>query len=338
MTGPAAAAGGAVRVSVAIVSWNTRDLLERCLSSLTPDVQAGLSEVIVVDNGSDDDSVSTVENRFPEVRLIRNDGNLGFARAVNQAFDASTAPYFLMLNSDALVSPGAIDACAGYLDLHRDTAVVGCRITYPNGEPQSSCFRYPSPLGVLLTSTYLAQTFPNSPALNWDRYGRRVWDQPREVDCVMGSFMLLRRSAIREEPLLDEGYFMYGEEADLCYRLKQVGWKTVYFPGAEVAHHHGGSTRDPETAAWGYEAKQRAILRFIMKWRGTAIAWLTCLIMLVGMIPRVAGWFAGDLFTSLPASGSMGRARRARALRFFLAACVRPRLFDSGWERGDAPG
>jgi GT2 family glycosyltransferase len=335
MTGGAASAQSRPRVSVAIVNWNTRDLLEQCLSSLAPDVRGGIAEVLVVDNGSRDDSVPAVEEGFPDVRLIRNDANLGFARAVNQAYGASTAEYFLMLNSDAIVTPNAIGACVEYLDSHRDTAAVGCRITYPGGAPQSSCFRYPNPLSVLLTSMYLSQAFPNSYLLNWDRYGHRVWDEPREVDCVMGGFMLLRRSAIQEGTLLDEGYFMYGEEADLCYRLRQAGWKIIFFPRAEIAHHHSGSTRDPHVTAWAYEAKQRAILRFIMKWRGTAVASLTSLIMLVGMIPRLMGWFVADLFTSLPADGTMRRTLKGRALRFQLSACVRPRLFDSSWEPED---
>jgi GT2 family glycosyltransferase len=336
MTGATVAEDRRPRVSIGIVNWNTRNLLEQCLSSLAPDVQAGIAEVFVVDNGSCDGSVSAVEEHFPHVRLIRNDANLGFTKAVNQAYDSSTAEYFLMLNSDTVVIPNAISACLEHLDSHRDTAAVGCRITYPNGEPQSSCFRYPNPLSVLLNSLYLSQAFPNSYLLNWDRYGRRVWEEPREVDCVMGSFILLRRSAVRGDTLLDEGYFMYGEEADLCYRLKRSGWKIIFFPRAEITHHHGGSTRDPQRAAWAYEAKQRAILRFIMKWRGTAVAWLSNLIMLVGMIPRLTGWFVADVFTSLPANGAMSRALKARTLRFLLSACVRPRLFDSSWEPDDA--
>jgi GT2 family glycosyltransferase len=330
-----ASARGRARVSIAIVSWNTRELLEQCLSSLTPDVQAGLAQVLVVDNGSRDGSVSIVEERFPHVELICNDTNLGFARAVNQAYDASTLDYFLMLNSDTIVSPGAIAACVEYMDGHPDAAALGCRLTYPSGEPQNSCYRYPNPLSVLLIATHLSQTFPNSYLLNWDRYGRRVWNEPREVDCLMGSFLLLRRSAIPKPTLLDEGYFMYGEEADLCYRLKQAGWKIVFFPRAEVAHHHGGSTRGPRVVAWAYEAKQRAILRFIMKWRGLGVAWLCNLIMLVGMIPRLMGWLLADLFTSLPAGGAMHRSLKGRALRFQLSACVRPRLFASGWAPDD---
>jgi len=323
---------GNPRVCVGIVNWNTRELLTQCLDSLMPDCEAGVVEVVVVDNSSSDGSADHVAAAYPAVRLIRNPQNAGFTRAVNQAFDAADAEYFLMRNGDARVTPGAIRHCIEYLDVQGDVAAVGCRITYPDGRPQSSCFRFPSPWGVVLTTAWLSQAFPDSAVRNWGRYGRRDWEAPRDVDCVMGSFLLLRRTAIGGPVLLDGGFWMYGEEADLCFRLQRAGWRVVYLPDAGIVHHHGASTRDAERAAWGYAARQRAILRFIRKWRGDVAGWLANLVMALGMLPRAAGWWRADAASRFRAGKHSGRHLRARVLGFHLAACVRPSRLGTSWE------
>lgn len=328
------------RVSVAIVSWNTRELLERCLESIRPEVESGFCEVVVVDNASSDRSAERVEARFPEVLLIRNAANRGFTRATNQAYERSRAPYVLLLNSDAEVEPGALRRCVEYLERRPRVAVLGCRLVYPDRRPQGSAFRFPCLRSVLLNATHVAQTFPRSPWLNWPRYGHRSWEHAREVDCVMGSFFLVRRSALEEGPLLDEGYFMYGEEADLCYRLRRRGWATVYFPEATVVHHHSGSSRASEVAARVYEAKQRAVLRFLLKWRGPGVAWLANLAMLAGLIPRGAAWAAADLGGALLRGHAprIERLGRLRSLRFHASACLRPGRLASSWDWTNATG
>jgi GT2 family glycosyltransferase len=321
------------RVSVVIVNWNTLEMLRRCLASLAADVECGLCEIIAVDNGSHDGSPEMVKSEFPSVTLVENAENRGFGPATNQGFEHARGDYVLMLNSDTIVEEGALASTAACLDAQPEVAVAGCRIVYPSGEAQSSCFRFPSVWTVLLNALHLAQSFPNSPVLNRVRYGFAIWHELRDVDCVMGSFMMLRREAIEELPLLDEGYFMYGEELDLCYRLKSAGWRVVYFPDATTVHHHGGSSPDPRHAAWAYEANQRATLRFLRKWRGVPIAWLANLVMLVGLVPRSIGWLAVDLLGGLSAGSPPGldRALKARAIRFHLAALVRPSRFDSSW-------
>lgn len=326
------------RVSVVIVSWNTRELLRACLESLA--AGGDELEVIVVDNGSADGSDAMVRERFPAVRLVVNETNRGFGKAVNQGFAASRAEYVLLLNSDTRVGEDAIPTCARFLDEHGDVAVVGCRLRYDDGRIQSSCFRFPSLLGSLLKSLYLSQLFPESGFLNWDRYGHREWDTPRQVDCVMGSFFLIRRTAVRDTPLLDEGYYMYGEETDLCYRMKRAGWKTMFLPDVEVVHHHGGSsTKTARLAAWSAAAVHRGNLRFVYKWRGPAAGWAANALVAAGIAVRAPAWLALDLVQGWrDGKLSARRILKARCLGFHLSALFRPHRLGESWRGPEAEG
>ncbi len=324
-------------VSVVIVNWNTRELLAACLESLGA-AGEGI-EVIVVDNASSDGSAAMVRERFPAVRLLCNESNLGFGRAVNQGYAAARADYVLLLNSDTRVEANAIRASVGFLEEQRDTAVVGCRLRYADGRVQSSCFRFPSVFGSVLTSFYLSQLFRGSYLLDWNRYGHRSWETAREVDCVMGSFFMIRRAAITEEPLLDEGYYMYAEETDLCYRLKRAGWKTMFFPGAEIVHHHGGSAKTPRLAAWAAFANHRGELRFLYKWRGWISGWAANAVVAAGIALRTPGWLVLDLIQATRERDlAARRLLKAKSLRFHLAALLRPRLLDENWAGPDAAG
>jgi len=326
-----------LRVSVVIVNWNTRVLLQDCLERLEADRKE--CEVIVVDNGSRDGSAAMVRDRFPDVQLLDNESNLGYGRAVNQAYAAARGDYVLLLNSDTRVSEGAISFCARYFDEHDDVGIVGCRLRFADGRVQSSCFRFPGVFGLFLTSFYISQLFRRSYLLNWDRYGYRDWPEPRQVDCVMGSFFMIRRRAVDQEPLLDEGYYMYGEETDLCYRLKQRGWRTMFLPGAEIVHHHGGSTKTPRLAAWATHANNRGILRFIHKWRGSRAGWVANAIVTTGILARAPGWVALDLLQGLRENDfAPRRMLKAKCLRFHLAALLRPGLLDTTWKGPDAVG
>ncbi|MEM8970532.1 MAG: glycosyltransferase family 2 protein [Pseudomonadota bacterium] len=323
-----------MRISVAIINWNTREMLRECLTSLTLNTGSGASiELVVVDNGSADGSADMVAASFPTVSLIRNDENLGFSKAVNQAFSISTGDYFLLFNSDAYVEDDTLTDCGVFLDEHPQFSILGCRVTYPDGSHQSSCFRFSSLRGIVLNSLYLSQVFRTSYFLNWDRYGHADWTKPREVDCVMGGFLMVRRSVIEAGDLLDSGYFMYGEEKDLCYRLFMRGLKTVYYPSAKVVHLHSGSSRRrPEVSAWVYEMKRRAILRFLWKWRGPTVAWLANMIMTIDLFPRGLIWGVGDIAAVILRKGSgPDRILRLRVLRFHLAAIFAPSMFAREW-------
>ncbi len=325
---------GGPRVTILIVNWNTRSLLLECLRS----IRSGTTlthEVIVIDNGSRDGSAEALRSTFPDVILIANPSNVGFARANEQGFRRARGEYVLLLNSDTAVGDGAIDRCVEFAERHPRAAAVGCRLTYPDGTFQPSCFRFPSLRGVCLASAGLPLLFPRSPLANWDGYGGRDWSQTQDVDFAVGSFLLLRSSAAQQVGFLDPRFFLYGEEADLCYRLRARGWRTLYDPRASVVHHRGGSAQDSRTRAWVYQAKQRAILFFLYKHHGALHAWLGNLAMLAGMPLRLVAWLTSDLIALSGAGRSSSGARlvKARMLLFHLAALCRPSCLRQAWDR-----
>lgn len=329
------------KTSVVIVNWNTRELLRNCLCSLMGDLRAARCEIIVVDNGSSDGSAAMVAEEFETVRLIQNADNRGFTAATNQGFAVATGEFVLLLNSDTEVAEAALRDSLAFMEASPGVGILGCRVDYPSGAPQSSCFRFPSLRAALLQALYLEQLFKHSKLFNWDRYGYDPFTETREVDCVMGSFMLVRVAAVVEEPLLDEGYFMYAEEADLCYRLKSAGWKVAFYPDARVAHHHmASSAGNPRTAAWAYQAKQRGTLRFLWKWRRLPVGYLANLVTLLGLVPRSIVWLLADVAAAVRERRAFRLARsfKAGAVRFHLAAACRPSLFGSSWAPVESVG
>jgi len=320
-------------ISIVIVSWNTIDLLRACLSSIKAVLELPAYEVIVVDNGSKDGSASMVSDEFPQVILIKNEDNRGFGQATNQGYAVSRGEYCLVLNSDTEASLETIERCKEYLDAHDDVAAVGCRLTYPSGRFQSSCFRFPSLRGVVCSSLGLSKLFPNSSAFNFDRYGHQQWDEPREVNCVMGSFMLLRRKALHPSYLFDMGYFMYAEETELCWVMARDGWKVVYFPEVSIVHHLGGSSRrDPVVAAWSYEGVRRGTLRFLYRNRGVLRAYLVNMIFLLTLVPRAPYWSVSDFVASVR-KGMVARSKslQLRVLPFHLKVLAKPSAMNEPW-------
>jgi GT2 family glycosyltransferase len=327
--------GVAPKVSIVIVNWNTRDLLESCLESVFKETTSIPIEVIIVDNDSSDGSREMVKQRFQQVRLIENKANLGFARGTNQGFGLATGQYVLMLNSDTVILDGAIEKTVAFADCHPEAGGIGCRLQFPDSSFQNSCFRLPNLLGILLESLYLSQSFKRSFLFNWNRYGcrDRDWDSYREVDCVMGSFLLLRRAVLQEVGFLDPGYFVYGEETDLCYRISRAGWKIYYYPEASIVHVHQGSQKSWANAAWAFGATNRGILYFLYKWKRPA-AYFSNLALALGMVPRLVVWAALDLKESIASLTFKKRHLfKGAGLRFHLKAIVRPSAMAEGWER-----
>ena len=228
------------RVAVAIISWNTRDLLHECLRSV---VAESPREVVVVDNASSDGSPAMVRRDFPAVRLQANDDNPGFGAAGNQAFRLTTAPYLLLLNADTRIAAGALGAIAEYLDSHRRVAVLGPRLVHPDGRLQSSCSAFPNPLVPLVKSKRLTRLVRRIPvARDWmlDTWSH---DRPRRVPWVVGAALALRREAFEAVGGFDERIRMYFEEPDLCLRLLRAGWQTHFAPVTDIVHVEGASTQ-----------------------------------------------------------------------------------------------
>lgn len=235
-----------VKLSVIVVSYNVCYFLEQALLAVrTAAAHLGQSvEVFVVDNNSADNSVAMVRARFPEVILIENPDNPGFSKANNQALHRATGQYQLLLNPDTLVEEAAFQQCCAFLDAHPRGGGLGVRMLDGQGRflPESKR-GLPTPRVAFYKIFGLAWLFPRSRTFGRYHLGFLDPDQPHQVAVLSGAFMLLRRAALDQVGLLDEDYFMYGEDIDLSYRLTQGGWQNWYFPGARIIHYKGESTK-----------------------------------------------------------------------------------------------
>lgn len=257
-------------VAVIVVSWNTRDLLLGCLAAL-PEALGGLrASVWVVDNNSQDDSLAAVEAAYPETRIIRNCTNVGFAAANNQAIQASTSRYVLLLNSDTEAEAESIARLVAFADQHPRAGVVGGRLHNPDGSFQASFSDFPSLHSELLSSSGIG---PRLFGRWYPSYGPRESTWPRRVECIPGACMLVRRTTLAQVGLMDEAYFMYSEETDWCRRIWQAGWELWYLPTARIRHYGGQSTRQMRQPM--VRALYRSKVRFFRKHYGAL--WATTL-------------------------------------------------------------
>jgi N-acetylglucosaminyl-diphospho-decaprenol L-rhamnosyltransferase len=227
-------------LDVVIVSFRCRDWLRTCLESLRSyPPRAGL-HVLVVDNGSSDGTVEMVGLEFPEVELIDARRNLGFAAAANLAIRAGSAPYVLVLNPDTQIAAGSLDVLLARMEQRPQVGICSCRLEQPDGRFDHAARRsFPTVLGALGHFTGLGRR-SDAPARLAQYRAPEVESGP--VDAVNGAFMLIRRAALGEVGLFDEGYWMYMEDLDLCYRFAQAGWVTWYEPNVTVMHVKGGSS------------------------------------------------------------------------------------------------
>jgi GT2 family glycosyltransferase len=228
-------------LAIIIVNWNTPDYLAACLESVATDLATwpyGLVETYVVDNASADHSVNLVREQFPWVRLIENDTNVGFARANNQAAQIATGRYVLLLNSDTELHPGALQTMVTFLEEHPEAGAVGARLLNSDGSLQESAHPAPTLGRELWYLCHLDKLHPLA------IYPMDTWptDQSRKVEILKGACLMFRQVVLDEVGLLDEDYFMYSEEVDLCKRVMQAGWGLYWEPRAVVVHHGGRST------------------------------------------------------------------------------------------------
>src|SRR5256714_12409007 len=234
-------------VGVVIVSYDVRDLLAGCLTSLRE--QGPGLELIVVDNASSDGSAEMVLTNFPDVMVIRNRENRGFGAAANQGIAATSAPYVLSLNPDTVLRPGAIDGMAGYLDQHPRVGAVSPKILRPDGSLDLAARRsFPTPTVALLRLSLLSRLFPKSRRLARYNLTDRSPDVAQEIDAGTGACLLFRRAALTQVGVYDDAFFMYGEDLDLCFRLKEAGWKVMYWPASVIVHYKGRSSRQRSSA------------------------------------------------------------------------------------------
>jgi GT2 family glycosyltransferase len=230
-------------LTIVIVSFNTQELLRRCISAVEPQSRTTSCEVIVVDNDSKDGSAEMVEVEFPEVQLIRAKSNLGFAAANNRAFSIARGRYFLALNSDAFIGADALSRAVAHMDDNPKVGLAGGRLIGLDASWQFSAGMFPSLLNKLLIMSGLAAR--NSKSRFFGRSIRSWADplQPASVDWVPGAFMIARREVLEKVGYFDERFFLYFEEIDLCRRVRAAGYEVWYWPDIVVTHVGGGSAK-----------------------------------------------------------------------------------------------
>jgi len=271
-----------VDLSVIIVNYNVKQLLRGCLCSIYRSTKGINLEIIIVDNNSTDGSVEMLRKEFPGVRLIENQENLGFAKATNQGLRESRGRYVLLLNPDTAVLSGALDKMVEFMEVNSQAGALGCKLLYPDGNLQRSCRSFPTLVTAFFEDTGLEKFFPKNKLVA--RYKMGYWDynDVREVDQPMGSALMIRREVFEDVGLLDERFYMFFEEVDLCFRVKKRGWKIYFTPSVEIVHYGGQSSRPtmPEMMIQGYKSKHK----FFRKHYGILSEWAVKQMDLFGLI------------------------------------------------------
>ncbi len=315
------------RMAVTVVSYNARDDLLVCLRSIR---QAGTPPppTVVVDNGSTDGGPALACAEFPEAEVVVDPANRGYGAAANLGARRSRTPYLLVLNSDTVVAPGALDLLSDYLDAHPRVAIAGPRLRGPDGTLEPSCH---PPLGTfrsVLEKGSLGRAIARLPGfgphwalLNW------AHDRPRPVPWVTGAALAVRRSAFEAVGGFDEGYFMYAEEADLCWRCRQAGWEVHFAPVTDVIHRGGAST-EPLRGAMALQ-KVRSAIRFYRRHYAPPRAALLVLGIRTAMLFR----WCRDALRLHVAGDPLTRSRLAEDLAVWRRAVRRPEADPLGGAR-----
>ncbi len=274
----------AIEMSIIIVNWNTREILADCLQAVLDDIgvpaEAGM-EVYVVDNASSDGSVDMLRKRFPWVKLITNQENVGFARANNQAMDECSGEYVLLLNSDTKVHRGALHALIDFMHSTPNAGAAGSLLLNPDGTLQHSCYHVPTLFREFWRLLHLDTLY------RYALYDMQSWpqDRPRSVEVVQGASLVVRRQVLDKLGGLDEDYFIYTEEVDWCDRILRAGWKIYWVPQSKVIHFGGQSTQQVAQAMFLrlYESK----ILFFRKHRGPLVTLLYKLVLGMASLLRL---------------------------------------------------
>jgi GT2 family glycosyltransferase len=245
-------------LSVIIVNFNTASLLRECLNSVDKTKDDIHLEIIVVDNNSKDQSVDMVKKDFPQVRLIANSENIGFAQGVNQGLNLTKGRYFLLLNPDAKVLPGVMKGLIGFMDRNKDVALSGVQLLNPDGTKQNSIANFPSLTQELFNKSLLRILFPKKYPSKY-----REFKSPIEVESVIGACMIVRPEAVKQVGELDPKYFLFLEETDWCFQMKKKDWKIYHLPQLKAYHKQGQSLIDLKSK--GRIEYYRSYYRFFKK-------------------------------------------------------------------------
>lgn len=294
-----------IELSIIIVNWNSKDYLQKCIASILDSKSEIKFEIVAIDGGSFDGSGEMLKQCYPHVKFLQSDKNVGFSKANNMAFKASSGSHVLFLNPDTEVVVPAIDMLFAQIQKLPNAGAIGCRLLNADGSVQTSCVQsFPTILNQLLNSEFLRTLFPKS----------RLWGMaslfgatngPAEVEVLSGACIMMRRSLFEQIGQFSEDYFMYAEDMDLCYKVRQAGYKNFYIPNAKVFHFGGGSTQQ-RPSDFAVVMMRASVCRFLRKTRGelyglgyrysmliSAIGRIVCLLVLLPLYlisGRLASW------------------------------------------------
>ena len=256
-----------LKLSITIVNYNTKNLLEQCLSSIYKNI-IGLSvEVFVVDNGSSDGSTDMVIKKFPKTFLIKNSTNLFYSKACNQALKKCQGKYIAMINSDTVMLPSTLKRMYAFMEKHPDIGAASCKHVSPYGKVDNTCSRIPTPLLEFFESSLLAKPIKNRQLILYYRYGDWKRDTTREVDVLPGPFIITRSSIIKKIGMLDERIKLFYNDTDLCMRIKKAGFALYYNADCAIIHKQAQTIK--KLNSWElYKCVEHDMFMFYKKYYG----------------------------------------------------------------------
>lgn len=312
-----------MKLSIVIVSWNARDYLDQCLRSIQTTALDVAPEVIVVDNASTDGSPGLVEQRFPEVKLVRSPENLGFAKGNNLGLKLATGDYLCLINSDVVLLEGCLQKLLGFMDANPRVGMAGPRILNADRTFQAVAGRMPTLITELAEALFLDRILLVNTLFPGALLKERDLVRTRPVDILYGCFWVVRRQALQVVGGLDETYFMYSEDVDWCRRFNRAGWQVVYFPECQAIHYGGASsTREPSRF---YVELKKARLLYWQKHHGVLVRRLGAGVIFVHCLLRLLGW--GIVYLTIANRLAVSRRMQAQylaTLRWLLSR--RPEL------------
>jgi GT2 family glycosyltransferase len=260
-------------LSVIIVSWNTRKLLENCLKSIYEKTRQFEFEIIVVDNASQDGSAEMIRTKFPECKLVESKNNLGFSKANNLGIGQADGKYLLFLNPDTQLKTSALDGMINFLERSPEYGAVGCKLLNSDASIQFTCAReFPTPFREFCFLAMLDRFFPGSKVFSTTEM--RYWNHQhsRDIDCLSGACIMTRKKIADQLGGLSEKYFMYAEDVELCYRIRKAGWLIYYLGSEEIYHFSGSSSSQRKERSFSAVMQREANYRFMIENYGKRVA------------------------------------------------------------------
>lgn len=254
-------------LSIIIVNWNSKEFLQECLKSVLSTTNNISFEILVIDNASYDGADKMLKTFYPQVRFLQSEKNLGFAKANNAAFKESIGTNLLFLNPDTEINSSAIESLFNHVQKLPNVGALGCKLLNGDKSIQTSCIQaFPTIVNQLINSEFLRAVFPKSPL--WGMSALFCFkDEPSQVDVISGACLMVKRSVFEEVGLFSEDYFMYAEDLDLCYKIKQAGYINYYIPSTTVIHFGGGST-EKSPSDFSVVMMRESVWRYMEKFHG----------------------------------------------------------------------